>query len=181
MKIVVYLFLFALLFSQESFAGHANPEDVAVLTAAIRQDCAARGGEYVVLSSETFPVAEADVMSGNLDVDAKNDLLKRNVSASPLPMDMACRAVRIVQESTIEKLLKDRPTMLGLSKGFYEAFPGADTVIFLSLPGYAKNENDAIVHISYACGTSCGTSFIVHLQKSNGSWHVVKTSNSWMS
>ncbi len=181
MKIIVCLLLLVPFLPHESFAKSVTAEDVAVLSAAIKNDCSAKRGKFVVLSSDTFPVAKVDVMSDNLDNIAKADILRRNSSPSQLPSSMECKSVKIVPNSTIEKLLKDRPTMLGLSKGFYEAYPGANTVMSLSLPGYSKDRRGALVHISYSCGATCGTSFIIHLQKTNGSWHVVTTSNSWIS
>ena len=183
MKIIaIFASILLLAMAGRSIGGVPQNEDLAVLKAATAGSCNSIPGKYVVLSASTFPVAPVDV-TGDLDKTASSNLLLRNSVPSKLPhvAELECNGIKVALDSRIETLLKDRPTMIGLSKGFEEAFPDSIGIMSLSLPGYSANKQDALVHMDLSCGATCGNSQIIHLHKKDGAWVRVRSSNSWLS
>jgi hypothetical protein len=173
MKLLLSVLLVLLGLPASSAAGTVTARDIAVLRAAIHSDCGAQDGRRVVLSISTAPVADFDIESGHLNTAVRVQLVARNRSPSILPMSLQCKGVSVVSDARIDELLADRPTMQGLSEGFNRAFPKAFAILAVSLPSYSNSGKAAFVFMSYACGTTCGSTTIVKLKLERGSWRVV--------
>jgi hypothetical protein len=62
---------------------------------------------------------------------------------------------------------------------FYDKFPDAEGGMYLSLPGYSKRRDAAIVQVAGACGWLCGSGFFWILRKESDHWQVEKSVQGW--
>jgi hypothetical protein len=150
-----------------------SEEDAAVLLAAV-SPC---DGDPGILLSATLNAAvqeeSAEHEASRLSLDqaysqAIKDLRARNPGSVPLPKEFACRKLQVVPL-----------TAIGSERGainwetVHRSFPGVQRVIKISLPGYSRDRDRAIVEVSMTCGLLCGSDELVELQRSNGKWERV--------
>jgi len=142
--------------------------DLPVLREVLARDCARPA--YVVLSSAP------DRQPGS------RSLRETQV----FPQGLECPGVRMVDEATLQSVLK-RPyhgeqdaLRVGGWGSFYQAYPGADGRLALSLPVYTS-PTTAVVQVGRACGPLCGAGFAVRLVKVKGQWKQVGTQPTWIS
>jgi hypothetical protein len=161
--------------------------DDAVYAAVLARSCAATG-DKVVLYSEPGNADDHSVLSDD-DVyrSAESDLRKRNRSYHRTPISN--RAEHIHAPANCDRLIvatgieinrvlysgQSKPSHVGFSKEFEDAFGGAHAVMEISLPGYSPDGKRAIVEVGVGCGGLCGGSSRVMLEHKAGRWSVIGT------
>ena len=173
------------------FAGGVQPRaesaasnDVAVLGAVIGNWSKGGDGSYYVLSSQTVRIDDFNRKAISGTAEARN-LLERNIKPSQLPTMPPREGVRVVPEEQIIAALKAKgppvdPPQPGW-EGFYSRYPGAQGVLRVSLPGYTPDGTEAVVMLSVGCGSLCGSGLLLHLERSNGEWKIVRRETLWVS
>jgi hypothetical protein len=172
------------LFSTSSCATSRRVEgnDRQVITTVIQKMCDKKDHGYVVLSSNTGAVNRNFVLDG-LDATARESLIDRNQKPTNLPMLEACSGFKFVDGKVVDSYLES-PEKGGMPErwmAFYAQFPDAEGVMYLSLPGYSKHGDVAIVQVASACGWLCGSGFFWILRKESDRWQVEKTIQAWQS
>ena len=70
---------------------------------------------------------------------------------------------------------------VGVNTGFTDAFPDADELLKLSMPGYSTSGNIAVVQMTVDCGGLCAHAEYVVLRKVGEQWQVVHRKVIWTS
>jgi hypothetical protein len=60
-------------------------------------------------------------------------------------------------------------------------FPGVPGILELAAPAYAPDGSSALVYFWTGCGDLCATGYVYMLEKSNGTWRVVRAFSPWVS
>jgi len=151
----------------------AAAEDVAVLSAITTKMCkyaaSHSGAHYQVLSTQTSVVDRAP-SSQDLDPGAVSSVVLRNKATHDLPPLTLCPGYRSAPQATIEAAMAREGW-----QGFYKAFPKSSGTSYLSLPGYTRDGNVAIVMVSGACDSLCASSFFWVIRKVAGKWTFYKS------
>jgi hypothetical protein len=179
MKIRVLPIAFILVaFGAGAQSSPAPREDSAVLSAVTHKLCdlakANSASGYDVLPN-TNEGATSDIWPGpgSLDQYAAHSLAKRNSTTHSLPSMYLCTSIRLVPAAWLHDF-----------RGwawFHAAFPGSASVLRLSLPGYSRNGNVAVVLVSTTSGPLASGGNYWILQKVHGKWVVVKQLLAWVS
>ena len=111
-------------------------------------------------------------------LDAFRDLLRRNLSRKRLPAGIACSHIKVVSHERIEELFSHQASAW---RAFYSAFPGAEGIDRISLPGYSGDGRRAVVYRDGSCGDLCGTGFLLLLRKHGSAWIVERSVGVWIS
>jgi hypothetical protein len=150
-------------------------DDVAVVSAVIKQLCHQSTGGFSVLSSSSAVVSPIFAPKA-LDASTRQSLLNRNASSAPLPEVETCPNLRRVDAQEIDRYLErpknDRPPGYDRWSAFYGRFLNAQGVVRLSLPGYSEQGEVAVVQVSAACGETCGSGFFWVLHRVSGHWQL---------
>jgi hypothetical protein len=151
-------------------------EDSSVLSAVTHKICdlakANSTSGYDVLPN-TNEGATTDVWPGSLDQHAAHSLAERNSTTQSLPSMYLCSSIRLVPAAWLQNF-----------RGwawFHAAFPGSASVLRLSLPGYSRNGDRAVVLVSTTSGALASGGFYWVLQKVHDKWVVVKQLPAWVS
>ena len=64
---------------------------------------------------------------------------------------------------------------------FEKAFPGAHGILYLSRVGFSADGTQALLYMSYSCGSMCGEGSYVVMQKRNGAWTLEREVVEWVS
>lgn len=148
-------------------------EDEQVLSAVVDQLCRYHSNGYDLLSSLSA-VVNPNFTPTNMDVSARQSLLDRNRSAASLPEFNTCEGLRRTDAKEIDNYLEN-PSWGAMRErwaAFYKRYVDAKGVMTLSLPGYSKSGDVAIVQVSGACNDLCGSGFFWVLRKVAGRWQV---------
>lgn len=159
-----------------------SSEDREVLSAVIQNLCDKAGPGYSVLSTSTVAVDPSFVDDG-LDRESVRSLLRRNKTSGPLPPLDLCPKLKGASQSEIDVSMNVRQpdgSTIGWP-GFYKAFPGATGAMYLTLPGYSKHGDLAVVQVAGACNDLCGGGSYWILRKIDGKWLLDKTVPGWVS
>lgn len=159
----------ALLIAGGSQATATREKDSAVLLAAV-SPCE---GEPEILLATTLSTDVGEETpehkAARLSLDqwyseALTNLHTRNSVSVPLPKEFACSKFKVVALSAIGS------THFIDWKRVHRLFPGVTGVLQISLPGYNRDRDRAIVEITMACGLQCGSDYLVQLRKTDGKW-----------
>ena len=177
MKIQVLLIAFVWTVSCANAQSAPVPiTDSAVLSAVTHKLCdfaktnSASG--YDVLPN-TNEGATSDVWPESLNQQAATSLAKRNSTTQLLPSMYLCSYIRLVPAAWLHNF-----------RGwawFHAAFPGSSSVLRLSLPGYSRNGDIAVVLVSTTSGPLASGGYYWVLQSVHGKWVVVKQLSAWVS
>lgn len=99
---------------------------------------------------------------------ALGNLRSRNLASVAFPSRFHCPRLKLVEHSSVVPVLEH-----GDWQGFRRTFPGAVKLIRISLPGYNRTHDRAIVEVSTACGINCGSDDLIELRRVNGTWERV--------
>jgi hypothetical protein len=83
---------------------------------------------------------------------------------------------RVVTQEELDKVFKG-----GHWEDFYKKYPQAGGVWAFSRPGYNSARNQAVLYVSHACGSLCGTGHLYFLAKRNDRWAVQNRLMLWIS
>ena len=164
-----------------AFADPPADDDRAVLQATLAALCA-QSGPFDVLSNSAAQLPLGAGGEQQLNGEALGDMRQRNAASSHLPADLGCPAVHPADEEAIAAALRP-PAASGRPggwDGFYASFAGARGLIRLSLPGYSKAGDVAVVYMSSACRGFCGAGFYYELHRVKGAWSITRRSNAWV-
>jgi hypothetical protein len=67
------------------------------------------------------------------------------------------------------------------SKSFEQLFPGASGIISFSHVGFDPTLREAVVSVSFVCGSLCGSGHRYILRKKRGRWEMVSKATLWLS
>lgn len=160
----------------------SSSEDQVVLSAVIQKLCATAGSGYSVLSTSTVAV-DPSFVNDDLDRDAVRSLLNRNKTSGTLPPLDLCPKLKGASQSEIDVSMSARQpdgSTIGWP-GFYKAFSGATGAMYLTLPGYSKRGDLAVVQVAGVCNDLCGGGSYWILRKIGGVWVLDKTVPGWVS
>jgi hypothetical protein len=154
-------------------------EDAAVLSVITHTLCAiaqASGASGYDVLPNTNAGATPESFEGfpaSLDAHAMQSLAERNSHTQSLPSLSLCSRIRLVPAAWLDRF-----------RGwawFHAAFPGSSSVLRLSLPGYSRSGDVAIVLVSTTSGPMASGGNYWVLQKVHGKWVVVKKVLAWIS
>jgi hypothetical protein len=182
MNIVLAVLVMSAL-SVGSHSGSSQVEDAAVLKAAVEDLC---HGNYLVIDSTN--VQPSRVEPGRLrrfPAEALKNLRVRNRNHETLPLADICPGAHIASHEEIESAFDvpspSEPTDLDWRwNGFYKVFPGAASLVRLSVPGHSKSGGTAIVYMETGRGALAGEGGYLLLQKKHGRWVVVARESVWV-
>ena len=161
---------------------NTDREVLATVTASI---CHRMHKGYEVLDSVATSQGLSRASLRKFDRHAVANLLARNASSPRLPDGITCSRLKIVETAEITESFAPSsgipPTNPPDWRHFYAAFPGANGVTRLSLPGYSEDGRVALVLVSGACDSLCGSGFLWELEKLDGTWMVKRTEGMWIS
>lgn len=166
-------------------------EDEAVFAAVLLTRCS-EASEPFVISTTPADAAEDTVEHAGPFREAKLAMLRRSPgyfgksesrAGDRILIPAQCTEAIPASEVEIRRALavpiaarqfKDRPA-------FQARFPGASSVMWLSMPGYSRDGLHAVVYLSGGCGGLCGSGFSVTVQKTKGGWTMVGSEMAWIS
>ena len=166
-------------FASAALAGEVVNNDGSVLRAVTTQICQSLRGKYTVVYTSSLVVDSHTTIAG-INRSAVFDLVRRNTKSTNLPVNIGCEGAHVVTDADIDRAIAASTNPVRWD-GFYSAFPGADGITQLSLPGYSRDGRSAVVLVSGACGVLCGAAFYWELQLRHGKWARVRTVNAWIS
>lgn len=127
------------------------------------------------ISSDKVRIAES-----TKSADAWQDLKRRNDDrAVTPPKELGCPGLRIASASSIHRLFGD--TAQDSFALFQKRYPGAHSLLSLSIPGYSPSGTTAIVEVSSWCGILCGSGRFYHLVFKGEHWTVTEAEFAWVS
>ncbi|WP_139350342.1 hypothetical protein [Rhodanobacter sp. C03] len=167
-----------------AWTSSAALDDSAVLSAIMQDRCASSAnnpdGRYQVVPAEADEI-EVQSFPKSFDAGAVKSLISRNKTTHPLPRIELCSSFKRVSSAKVATFFAPNNGAATGWRGFYRAFPGAQGISSLSLPGYSKGGKLAIVQVSSSCGEMCSSGFYWVLRKVHGKWVVYKSSPAWVS
>jgi hypothetical protein len=164
---------------------HRASDDAAVLKAALEDLCP---GNYLVIdSANAQPI---DVEPGRLrrfPAAALENLRSRNRHPVTLPLEDICPGARIASHAEIAKAFDVPPPSLSEPAdlewrwaGFFLAFPGAASLVRMSLPGYSARGNSAVVYMTTGRSSLAGEGSYLLLKRRGGRWRLVRRDSVWV-
>ena len=105
--------------------------------------------------------------------DVQNDFLARNKSPAKVEASKIQGPFLILPLSSksAQELSRRRDGWWS----FHEKYPTAPGIIALSLPGFNREHNRALLFLQMSCGPLCGGSSLFFLSKDSGQWKVDET------
>lgn len=178
-------------FSSIVFADSLAARDHDVLKTALQASCQYQrkhpeaGKE--VLESTSAPLGD-DHQSHLLNAVGSDDpytaammnLLQRNARPQRLPSQITCSGQILASRKAIETAFKG-DAIPPRWDGFYRAFPGAKSRGVVSLPGYTRSGERAIVYRASVCGGTCGSGHLLEFRRERGQWVFDKAITVWIS
>jgi hypothetical protein len=83
---------------------------------------------------------------------------------------------KVITQAELDKIFKE-----GDWEDFYKKYPEAGGVWTFSRPGYNSSRNEAVLYVSHACGSLCGTGHLYFLTEQNNQWTVQNRLMLWIS
>jgi hypothetical protein len=157
-----------------SAANIADPEDSTVLMAAL-SPC--ESDADVVLVGTTLSVNDLreplPQKAARLSLDegysqALGNLRTRDPASVTFPSGFDCPRLKLVERSAVASVLEH-----GDWQSFRRTFPGVVKLMEISLPGYNRAHDRAVVEVSMTCGINCGSDDLIELRRVNGKWERV--------
>lgn len=183
--IVLTAVLISVVLPAVAYAGTRAEQDRSVLASVLGVTCKYLGRtgkrRFEVLDAESTDLQQVIGSKPKLPeayLDAFRDLLRRNLSRKRLPAGIACSHIRVVSHERIKELFSHQASAW---RAFYSAFPGAEGIDRISLPGYSGDGRRAVVYRAGSCGDLCGAGFLVLLRKHGSAWIVERSVGVWIS
>jgi hypothetical protein len=171
-------------------SANLQSDDRRVLSAVAHTFCESVESGYAILDSSAGVPSDLgiEIQSLKLDQNLVQSLMDRNAHVPRVPSDADYGCLRLTDSALIKQAINSK--LKRVHKGsedipqweaFYEGFPGSHGVASFSLPAYSSVGDDAIVYVTYTCGSLCGTGSFYFLKRADGWWSVVKTTQMWIS
>jgi hypothetical protein len=184
-----------------SSSPYPRGEDAAVFRAALDKIFEGGGEKFVVLLDSTvaWPMPAADVrarwrdrehaLGRVFDPEMVESFIAANTVRAPIDPNFGYRVpIRLLSDSLRKvfeargKILVDEARrnhssgidMMPFWTGFYDSYPNAHGYALLSKPGFNRNDTGAIVEFGQGCGSLCGESGYMVLEKRPAGWYVTE-------
>jgi hypothetical protein len=146
------------------------------------------GGSAFLIEETTSPYAGSSLRNGSLDMhgntpaisrSTRNNFLARNRKPSTLSPDMKLDfQYYLISKAELDDIyINTPPSEDGISGGPMEEmrrrYPGTGGLTQISRVGFNRTRTEALVYIYHACGSLCGYTYLVRLEKHNGTWQVM--------
>jgi hypothetical protein len=158
--------------------------DRAVLAASLQFTCDQLNehnrGSFEVLESQSAQVRKLSADLQEEYAEALRNLLERNIARQSLPSGIACNAIKVVDPQTIDAAFnteKKPPSW----DNFYAQYPGAAGRGSISLPGYSRKRDHAVVYRAGACGPMCANGVLQLMRKVGKAWQLEESVTIWIS
>jgi hypothetical protein len=152
--------------------------DMHVLEAIVQPACDFEWNEIISdLPASPFRAATLGEHQPNLQFGL--DVASRSESKSRWPLGKLCTSVQVRSNTEIENALKRETTIPPTWEHFRQQFPGARTLVRVSLPVYSKDERHAVVYTESTCPFRCGNGFFHELVREGSRWRIVHSTNAW--
>lgn len=103
----------------------------------------------------------------------KQSFLENNAKLGKLENKFVLRVPYVLHENN---------RVLGGTEAFYDLYPGAQGLMYLSPIGFNQNHTQALVYVESMLGFGTGSSgYLVLMTKQNGVWQVVSVKGVWIS
>ena len=66
-------------------------------------------------------------------------------------------------------------------EGFYATYPNSRGYMVLSLPGYSRDGDTAVIYVASAAGLYAGSGFVHVLKREGDHWRVIESNTAWIS
>lgn len=117
---------------------------------------------------------EVEEIEGRFPLEVFPDLLRRNHARVPLARligdGAGVRWITQAQEDSLESARSRELTAEMRLLG--QMFPGAESINWLSRPGFDEPRRHASVAYAWNCGDLCGAAGVYLLERRSGRWHV---------
>lgn len=165
--------------------------DGEVTAAVLARACVSSDGKSV-LSSDPAITDDHSILPDGIFKQAETDMRVRNRSYYRTPKERRtefigapdnCPQVILATATEIGSAIYTPSRSRELPGGWDEfdaRYPGAKSVLELSLPGYADSTH-AVVELQITCGRLCGRGERVMLEKRGGTWVVAGAKPAWVS
>jgi hypothetical protein len=157
----------------------ATEEDAAVIRAALAEECTQAGPGYHVLSTEALAIESDDRVPADWP-EAKQlnaRLIERSKPLGSWSGFRICSKMLVRKEADIRRVMGSPYDLDARWKNFYNAWPGARGYMNVSLPAYSADGQRAVVLVDDGCGSLCGSTDVVELEKKDGAWRKVREEN----
>ena len=176
----------------------SEPEAVdaeAMVLATVLDSLLARGDvRQLIVARQTYAAAsnatglENDIrrrlgMAYPVDPQTVHGFVAANRTQQDLPPIASTKVpVRIAPDSTLEALRATpsqhgEPPFYSYWEAFYERFPGSAGISRLSRAGFNADSTQALVRIDTSCGSLCGSTDYVVVEKAVDRWHIAHVYN----
>jgi hypothetical protein len=173
----------------ESYPQDSSQDDL-VLSVVLAKSCASP--DLAVLSSDPADPSDDTTEHDGPFKEAKAAMLRRSPNyfgaseqrgIDHIRLPARCPGLVLASEAAIQAALtgpRHGPTFKDWGN-FASQFPGATAVRRVSLPGYSRDGQYAVVYSSGTCGRLCGSGFSVTLKRTKSGWTVVDAKMAWIS
>jgi len=107
------------------------------------------------------------------------DVASRSQPKARWPRGNLCSPVRVVGNAAIESALQRETSIPPTWDQFRDRFPGARTLVRVSLPVYSDDERRAVVYTESTCPFRCGNGFFHELVREGSRWKIEQSVNAW--
>jgi hypothetical protein len=161
-----------------------DPEEYALFSAMIDQDMAGYElGESVVICEQTKPHIDSVefALEGSVAPPKELEEAYRLRNDQPYTLDLSFtlkQAYKLMPQSEYDDLLR-----IGNAgwADFEAKYPQAEGVFIFSRAGLNATRDEALVSISYYCGSLCSEGGVFLMVKEDGVWKVKQELVTWMS
>jgi len=163
----------------------ANREDSDLLSSVVASNLSGVDRKMVVISEtiasdplsfvDAFTVYKRTHPQPSIQ-EAFDDFKRRNASLSATPPLVLEKPTIYVKRSVIHSIFEH-----GFWNEFYNQYPGTGGFIDMSLPGYSKDRNTALLYLEMLSGGLNGSGELLLLEKKAGFWKVKDGLTGWVS
>lgn len=158
-----------------------TPDDLSVLRVVLSAACLDAHPHSSVVSDVPpvpgdYPIP-SDWPSHGLD----QELAARARRGARWPPVEVCAAVRIADGRMLEALFARDGRVPPSWDGFHAQFPGARSLLAISVPAYSADRKLALVYMAVTCGVQCGAGFYRELRREASGWRITRRATAWIS
>lgn len=171
-----------LLSSSCSMLNVRTSDDREITLIALREICDNEKPGLFVLSVTTA-VVDRNFVIDDFDETTRQSLIQRNRTSIQLPATSTCRKLRLLAAGEMDSYFKaaDKGGLQERWSAFHQEHPDINGIMTLSLPGYSKRGDEAILQVTGTCGPLCGNGSFWIFSKVSGRWRLEKTVQGWSS
>jgi hypothetical protein len=167
---------------QACAAPQVEAEDIAVWNAVVTSFCRDEFPAKTVISLDPIDVMASQHDGPLVNKEAWTNLKARSAVHARLPSNLGCDGLRAVRETSLQHAFDKSSAIPPKWDGFYQQFPGADSIVRLSLPGFTPDKTVAVVlESTSACDGFCSFGNYFHLKGIGDVWTIAEVETAWIS